>query len=98
LKSSMKLHGGEPDALAGGMFRFGIATSAARTMRKSGRIVRFTRFSPLQGHRNGGIQATTHPRRSNTSEERKTIAECLGWIETLMSSFKNPERLQEFSQ
>jgi len=48
LKSSRKVHGEELDALAGGILRFGIATRAARIMKRIGRSFRLKILSSLQ--------------------------------------------------
>ncbi|HYU55661.1 MAG TPA: hypothetical protein VEL71_05515 [Candidatus Dormibacteraeota bacterium] len=48
MKSSRKVHGEELDALAGGILRFGIATRAARIIKRIGRSVSFKILSPLQ--------------------------------------------------
>jgi len=46
LKSSRKVHGEELDALAGGILRFGIATRAARIIKRIGRSFRLKILTP----------------------------------------------------
>jgi len=48
LKSSRKVHGEELDALAGGILKLGIATRAARIIKRIGRNVSFKILSSLQ--------------------------------------------------
>jgi hypothetical protein len=48
LKSSRKLHGEELDALAGGILRLGIATRAARMIKRIGKSFSFKILSSLQ--------------------------------------------------